>query len=392
MKQKQSIFNRGMTIRQVVSSAIGGAFIGALFALIAAPEVLLDFVITWAIGGAVFGLFIGLGRESLWTQIAGINGIIIIATFAVAFLVLPIDFDEVGWIFGIVIIAGYGMALVVNFIVTRPLRILAESTQAIGEQNLSERVPIEGAREIRELAQSFNGMAEALQAAETRRQQLLADVSHELRSPLTVLQSNLRAILDDVHDPDKEQMFTLYSQTRQLHHLVDDLHDMAQADAHQLPLDKTDINMIALIAQAGELFEPLALEDGIALHTSTPEQTMILLGDRNRIIQVLQNLLGNGLRHAHSRIDLRLWLEEEMACVEVADDGDGITAEHLPYIFDRFYRADPSRSRELGGSGLGLAIAEAIVEAHGGKITANSEGVGKGTAVRFELPMTQQSS
>ena len=81
-----------------------------------------------------------------------------------------------------------------------------------------------------------------------------------------------------------------------------------------------------------------------------------------------------------------------MACVEIADDGDGITAEHLPYIFDRFYRADPSRSRELGGSGLGLAIAEAIVEAHGGRITANSEGVGKGTAVRFVLPMTQQPS
>jgi signal transduction histidine kinase len=189
MKQKQSIFNRGMIIRQVVIGAIAGAFMGALLALIAAPEVLLDFVITWAIGGAVFGLFNGLGRESLWTQIAGINGIIIVATFAVAFLVLPIDFDEVGWFIGIVIIAGYGMALVVSFIVTRPLRILAESTQAIGEQNLSERVPIEGAREIRELAQSFNGMAEALQAAETRRQQLLADVSHELRTPLTVLQA-----------------------------------------------------------------------------------------------------------------------------------------------------------------------------------------------------------
>jgi two-component system OmpR family sensor kinase/two-component system sensor histidine kinase BaeS len=387
MKQKQSIFNRGMIIRQVVSGAIGAAFIGALFALIAAPEVLLDFVITWAIGGAVFGLFNGLGRESLWTQIAGINGIIIVATFAVAFLVLPIDFDEVGWIFGIVIIAGYGMALVVSFIVTRPLRILAESTQAIGEQNLSERVPIEGAREIRELAQSFNGMAEALQAAETRRQQLLADVSHELRTPLTVLQSNLRAILDDVHDPDKEQMFTLYSQTRQLHHLVDDLHDITQADVHQLPLDKTDIDMIALIEQAGELFEPLALEDGITLRTSTPEQMPALFGDRNRLIQVVQNLLANGLRHAHSRVDLRLWLEVEMACVEVVDDGDGIAAEHLPYIHERFYRAEPSRSRELGGSGLGLAIAQAIVEAHNGTITAASEGLGQGTAVRFELPL-----
>jgi signal transduction histidine kinase len=96
-------------------------------------------------------------------------------------------------------------------------------------------------------------------------------------------------------------------------------------------------------------------------------------------------LLGNGLRHARSRIDLRLWTEWEMACVEVADDGDGIAAEHLPYILDRFYRADPSRSRVLGGSGLGLAISQAFVETHGGTLTAVSEGFGKGTAVCFEL-------
>ena len=382
----------GGAIRSAIGGAIGGAIVAALLALITGSQNTLGFAMWGAIFGAIFGGVQGLQKDSLWTRIAIINSLIIMLTIAMAIRVLSIDFLDMGGLPLILVIAGYLMAFVASFLVTRPLRQLAAATQSIGEQDLSERLPVKGVREIRELAQSFNNMAEALQAGETRRQQLLADVSHELRTPLTVLQSNLRAILDDVHDPDKEQMFTLYSQTRQLHHLVDDLHDMAQADAHQLPLDKTDINMIALIAQAGELFEPLALEDGIALHTSTPDQTMILLGDRNRIIQVLQNLLGNGLRHAHSRIDLRLWLEGEMACVEVADDGDGITAEHLPYIFDRFYRADPSRSRELGGSGLGLAIAKAIVEAHGGKITANSEGVGKGTAVRFELPMTQQSS
>jgi len=118
----------------------------------------------------------------------------------------------------------------------------------------------------------------------------------------------------------------------------------------------------------------------------------MVLGDRNCLIQVLQNLLGNGLRHAHNRLDLWLWMEGEMACVEVADDGDGIADEHLPYIFDRFYRADPSRSREMGGSGLGLAISQAFVEAHGGTITAVSEGVGRGTAVRFGLPITHPSS
>ena len=379
-------------IGQAVFPAISGAFIAALFALIVAPESLFLSAMMGAIFGAVFGVFLVLGKDSLWTRIAGINSLIILATFTVALFALSIEINDVGLLPLILVTAGFLMALVASVIVTRPLRLLTEATQSIGEQDLDERVPVEGAREIRELAQSFNGMVEALQAAEIRRQQLLADVSHELRTPLTVLQSNLRAILDDVHEPDKEQIFTLYSQTRQLNHLVDDLHDMAQADAHQLLLEKTKIDMIALVEQAGELFEPLAQENSLTLQLSTPEKMPVLLGDRNRLIQVMQNLMANGLRHARSRVELRLWQEEEMACVEVADDGDGIAAEHLPYIFDRFYRADPSRSRELGGSGLGLAIAEAIVEAHGGTITANSEGGGLGTAVRFVLPMTQQSS
>ena len=108
-----------------------------------------------------------------------------------------------------------------------------------------------------------------------------------------------------------------------------------------------------------------------------------MLGDQKRLIQVLQNLLGNGVRHAHNRLDLRLWTEGEMACVEVALDG--IAVEHLPHIFDRFYRVDSSRSREMGRSGLGLAISRAFVRAHGGTITATSEGAGRGTTVRFAL-------
>ena len=119
---------------------------------------------------------------------------------------------------------------------------------------------------------------------------------------------------------------------------------------------------------------------------------MILLGDRNRLIQVLQNLLGNGLRHAHSRHDLRLWTEGERACVEVADDGEGIAAEHLPHIFRRFYHVDTSRSREIGRSGLGLSISRAFVKAHGGTITAVSDGPGQGTTIRFELPMLREHS
>ncbi len=114
----------------------------------------------------------------------------------------------------------------------------------------------------------------------------------------------------------------------------------------------------------------------------------MLFEDRNRLIQVLQNWLGNGLRHARSRVELRLSPEGETACVEVADDGDGIAAEHLPYIFDRFYRVDVSRSRQMGGSGLGLAISQAFVKAHGGTMTATREGLGQGTGVRFEVQLT----
>lgn len=145
--------------------------------------------------------------------------------------------------------------------------------------------------------------------------------------------------------------------------------------------------MIAFTEQAGELFEPLAQESGITLHLSTPDQMPVVVRDRARLIQVYQNLLANGLLHAHSRVDVRLWQDGETACVAVVDDGDGIATEHLPYIFDRFYRTDPSRSRGLGGTGLGLAIAQAIIKAHAGTITAVSEGLGQGTTVRFELPI-----
>lgn len=256
----------------------------------------MQFVIWGAIGGAVYSGVQGPAKDSLWTRIANINSLIILVTFAGAILALPIDFAEVGWLMLIIIIAGYLMALVTSYWLTRPLQQLAESAQSIGEQNLSERVSVEGAREFRSLGQSFNGMAEALQTVETRRQQLLADVAHELRTPLTVLQSNLRAILDDVYDPDKEQMFTLCSQPRQLHHLVDDLHDLAQADAQQLLLDKTEIDLIALIEQAGELFAPLAQEDKITLHLATPEQMPVLLGDRNRLSPMRTSHDGHSLK------------------------------------------------------------------------------------------------
>ena len=271
-----------------------------------------------------------------------------------------------------VLIAALMMGILVTYWLIRPLKTLEEAAQAIGERDLEKRIAVKGPHEIRALGHSFNGMAEALQVAEIRRQQLLADVAHELRTPLTVLQNNLRAMLDDVYKLDKAQLFTLYSQTRHLNHLVNDLHDLAQAEVNKLSLDKAEIDLIALLEQAVELFQPLAEENGITLHLDTPDRLPLVSGDRARLIQVLQNLLANGLRHADKRVDLRLWQAGEKVCIEVVDDGEGISAEHLPHIFDRFYRIDRSRARQTGGTGLGLAITRAIIEAHSGTITIPS--------------------
>lgn len=287
----------------------------------------------------------------------------------------------------VMLAAGLFSGIWASYWLTKPLNSLGAAARAIGKRDLSQRVEVTGSREIAELGDSFNEMAEALESAENRRQNLLADVAHELRTPLTVLQSNLRAILDGVYSADQAQIATLYDQTRHLHHLVNDLHDLAQAEAHKLPLNLIGVDLIALVQQAGAIFDPLAQEDGIDLRVITPDVLPIVRGDRARLIQVLQNLLANALRYAEEQITLCLWREGSSAYIEISDDGIGIAPEHLPHIFDRFYRTDPSRTRNTGGTGLGLAIAHAIITAHNGAISVTSNGVGQGITVAIQLPL-----
>lgn len=348
---------------------------------------IIDFAIVGAAFGGVIGIMAAIGYGRLWVRLAALNANMLVATFIIAILTLKIDFSELGWLLLAIAIGGYVIAAVLGLILTRPLQQLTEAVQRLGAHNLGERVSVDGWGEIGTLAASFNGMAAALESAENSRQQLLSDVSHELRTPLTILQNNIRAMLDDVIPIDKAQLSTLYSQTHQLNHLLTDLHDLSRANVKQLPLTKIDLSLNALIDQARELFTPLAEEAQVTLHATIPEETIIIHADRNRLIQVLQNLLGNALRHANKRVDLNVWQHNTMAIVEISDDGDGIAPEHLPHIFDRFYRVEKSRSRQFGGSGLGLAISQAVVEAHGGIITAHSEGVSHGTTLRFELPI-----
>lgn len=272
--------------------------------------------------------------------------------------------------------------------ITAPLDKLAQAAKAIAAHDLESRVEIRGSTEIKAVAQSFNEMAAALEQAEQLRSNLLADVAHELRTPLAVIQGNLRAILDDVYDLDKAEIARLYDQTRHLSHLVDDLRELAQAEANQLPLDLSTLDFGDLAIEIAAIYEPMAESENIELRTRIAERLPIIRGDRARLTQCLQNLLTNALQHTPSggSVTLTLVSDSETLKLSVADTGAGITSEHLPYVFDRFYRADPARSRENGGTGLGLAITRAIIESHGGRVTAASEGIGWGSVFTIELP------
>ncbi len=219
---------------------------------------------------------------------------------------------------------------------------------------------------------------------------MLADVAHELRTPLSVLQGNLRAILDEVYPLNQEEMARLYEHTRFLSRLVNDLHELAQAEAHQLPLYRQKTNLASLINNVSDTFRPGAEAKGVTLQTELPADLPPVDVDPNRITQVLQNLLANALRHtpAEGGIIIGAKAAAGAVCVFICDTGEGIPPEYIPYIFDRFYRADPARARDKGGAGLGLAIARAIVETHGGTISATSHGVpGQGTTFAVEFPM-----
>lgn len=275
---------------------------------------------------------------------------------------------------------------------TAPLGELAKGTETIGAGDLTYRVAPQGSEEMVALAQSFNQMAGKLEAGERLRQNLLADVAHELRTPLTVLQGNLRAILDDVYALDKGEVAHLYDQTRHLHRLVSDLHELAQAEARQLPLNLQTTDLVWLVEDAVAIFQPIAEAEEVQLEVNLPKRTVMVQIDQARITQVLQNLLVNALRHtpAGGRITVRLLMSKEQdnqVAIAIQDTGDGIEAEHLPYLFNRFYRTDGARDRDAGGAGLGLAIVRALVEAHGGTVAAHSPGRSQGSTFTLTLPL-----
>lgn len=278
--------------------------------------------------------------------------------------------------------------IIVSRTQTRPLAHLAATAHAFRERHMDQRAVVTGSVEVVEVAQAFNAMADRLQQSEQLRQNLVADVAHELRTPLTVLQSQLYGILDDVYRVDKAQIASLYDQTRLLSRLVDDLLNLSRAEANQLPLNKQPTTLEPMLADTLATFQLVAKDRAITINVDIANDLPSIQVDVERMNQVVFNLVTNALRHMPSggMIEVKARYDAGVLEITIRDTGDGIAPEHLPHIFERFYRVDPSRQRTSGGTGLGLAIAKSIVEAHGGILTADSTGIpGEGTIFTIRL-------
>lgn len=270
-----------------------------------------------------------------------------------------------------------------------PIERLVAATKAIGSRNLAHRVAVGGAQEIEDLAHNFNQMAAELARSEQLRRSIMADVSHELLTPLTVLQGNLRAILDDVYALNKDEIGTLYEQNKHLIRLVKDLRQLAQAEAGQLPFQMAAVDLAKLAEDTAVSFLPAAAEKNIHIQRDLASNLPHVHADADRLRQVLHNLLANALRHTPDggQITIAAQRTGDELQLSIADTGEGFPPEMQPYLFDRFYRSDRSRRRDSGGAGLGLAISKAIVAGHNGRIQAASPGINQGSTFSITLPI-----
>jgi signal transduction histidine kinase len=285
-------------------------------------------------------------------------------------------------------LAALALSLLLSRRILGPVEALTTAARRMEKGDLAQRVDVQSKDEIGQLARAFNAMAEGLARLEELRRNMVTDVAHELRTPLSNVRGYLEAFRDGVIEPDPAAIDSVYEEAMLLNRLVDDLQELSLAEAGQLRLDRRTVDLDDVVSRTTEGLQARAAAKDIVLTTDLPADLPLVDVDPHRIVQILGNLLGNALTHTPSGGEIRLTAGKTDAEVElhVSDTGQGIPSEHLPYVFERFYRVDPSRSRVTGGTGLGLAIAKQLVEAHGGTISVQSK-VGNGTRLSFTLPI-----
>jgi signal transduction histidine kinase len=286
-------------------------------------------------------------------------------------------------------VAAAGASLFVARRIVGPIRHVLAATKRVSAGRYAERVPVAEDDELGALSEGFNAMAAALEEGERRRGEFISDVSHELHTPLSTLQGYTEGLIDGVVEPGEDAWGLMYAETERMRRLVDDLRQLSRAETGRLALHFAPVRPEEPVRRAAESMRPLFADKGVELLSESQERLPSVLADGDRVVQVLTNLLSNALRHTGKGGTVTVGVEGrgDGVVFRVADTGVGIPPEHLPRIFERFYRVEKSRSREGGGSGVGLAICRALVEAMGGSIRAESAGRGKGAAFIFSLPV-----
>jgi len=283
-----------------------------------------------------------------------------------------------------------GLALVLAFLliaqILSPLRVLSRATERIAHGDLPDRIRIKSSDELGRLGSSFDHMVDSLRRSETLRRTMTADIAHELRTPVTIIQGTLEAILDGIYEPENETIAPIYEETLHLGSLIDDLRDLALAEAGELRLAKEKTDLVDLVRQVTETAGS-SVEESPTLRVETEGELPDVPVDPKRFRQVLANLLSNALIYTPPDGEIRVDVRRAGNAVElsVSDTGPGISEKDLPHLFERFYRGDPARGR-TGGSGLGLAIVRQWVEAHDGTIRAENRPEG-GARFVLQIPI-----
>ncbi|MEW6404699.1 MAG: ATP-binding protein [Chloroflexota bacterium] len=284
------------------------------------------------------------------------------------------------------------LAVVVSFIFSRsivsPVRAMMGASERIARGHYDERVQSDAPDELGQLASSFNQMAEQLEQVEAMRRRLIGDVTHELRTPLTAIKGSAEGLMDGILPANDETYQQIHAEAERLSRLVDDLQELSRVESRAFQLELRDLDAAALIRTVAKRLQHQFDEKRVTLDLSLSPRPITLHADEDRIVQVLTNLAGNALQYtpAGGQVTISVEPTGDAARFSVKDTGIGIPPGHLPHIFDRFYRVDKSRSRARGGSGIGLTIARHLVEAHGGRIWAESEGEGRGSTFVFIVP------